>query len=347
MNVVPADGALFEQTLDAAYPSSVEGLSRKAYGRLGVALLKTPWGRLHQQPFALIEGAEILAGAVRYEIAAALDGRPIRVCGIGGLFTTSAAGEPDDKRAETLVERLVETAADSGADLALAFCAAAPTAVSPRGAAAGSPETGGAGTRHLDVSWWEARGFAAVARRDLTLAVAESRRHGAPMTPIRGGEERDLAALAAMGTTRAEPFRFHLQRDVELVRYAIAKARLAAGLGPRGARELHFFIAEEGITAAAYVVIGVTSGEWRIEECGDRDPEGARVGAILQALIARAPSEERPVIRGCLPAGFLPPQVSIVRTASARTMLMRPIGSARIGVPLSEDAALYWQSDVF
>jgi hypothetical protein len=28
-----------------------------------------------------------------------------------------------------------------------------------------------------------------------------------------------------------------------------------------------------------------------IEECGDRDPSGARVGAILQALIAREPAK--------------------------------------------------------
>jgi hypothetical protein len=339
MNLVPADGALLERILDAAYRSSAEDLSRKAYGRFAAALIRTPWGRLHQHPYALIEGTALLAGATRYDIVAALDGRPTQVCGIGGLFTTSVASDTNDDRAGTLVERLVEKAAAGGAELALAFCSSAPAAV--------SPAPGEAGPRHLDVSWWEARGFVAVARRDLTLSVAESPRHGAPMTPIRGGEERDLAAIAAMGKIRAEPFRFHLERDVELVRYAIARTRLAAGFGARGARELHFFIAEEGITAAAYVVMRVTSGVWVIEECGDRDPDAARVGAMLQALIARAPSEQRPAIQGWLPAGFVPPQVSVVSTASDRVMLVRPIGSGRIGVPLSEDAALYWQSDVF
>ena len=339
MNLVPADEALLERILDAAYRSSAEGLSRKAYGRLAAALIKTPWGRLHQHPYALVEGTELLAGATHYDITAVLDGRPTQVCGIGSLFTTSSAGDQSDDRVETLVERLVEKAAAEGAQLALAFCASPPAAV--------SPQTREPVARHPDVSWWEAQGFVAIARRDLTLAVAESPRHGAPMTPIRGGEERDLAAMAAMGKIRAEPFRFHLERDVELVRYAIAKTRLAAGLGPLGARELHFFIAEEGITAAAYVVIGVTSGVWTIEECGDRDPDGARVGAMLQALIARAPSERRPTIRGWLPAGFLPPQVSVVSAASDRVMLIRPIGAGRIGAPLSEDAALYWQSDVF
>jgi hypothetical protein len=54
-------------------------------------------------------------------------------------------------------------------------------------------------------------------------------------------------------------------------------------------RQLHFFIAEEGITAAAYVVISIVGRTWTIEECGNRDPSGARVGAILQPLIAREP----------------------------------------------------------
>jgi hypothetical protein len=30
-------------------------------------------------------------------------------------------------------------------------------------------------------------------------------------------------------------------------------------------------IAEEGITAAAYVVVSIADGTWTIEECGDRD----------------------------------------------------------------------------
>lgn len=114
------------------------------------------------------------------------------------------------------------------------------------------------------------------------------------MTLIRGGEERDLAAIVAMGRIRADPFRFHLDRDVDFVQYAITKKRLLAGLGTAGARQLHFFIAEGGISAAADVVVSIVGGAWTIEECGDRDSSGARVGAILQALIAREPVERPP-----------------------------------------------------
>ena len=191
-------------------------------------------------------------------------------------------------------------------------------------------------------------GFDMVPMTEAELSVAESSRHGAPMTLIRGGEERDLAAIVAMGQVRASPFRFHLDRDVDFVQYAITKKRLLAGLGPAGARQLHFFIAEEGITAAAYVVVSIIGRTWTIEECGDRDPSGARVGAILQALIAREPAERRPTIRGWLPRGFVPPQVTIVSAnPSTEVMMVRSLGSTVVQPRLSGDDVLYWRSDIF
>src|SRR5438128_6060516 len=66
-------------------------------------------------------------------------------------------------------------------------------------------------------------GFEAIPLTEATLHVAESSRHGAPMTMVRGGEERDLAAIVAMGRVRADPFRFHLDRDIDLVQYAITR----------------------------------------------------------------------------------------------------------------------------
>ena len=191
-------------------------------------------------------------------------------------------------------------------------------------------------------------GFDVVAMTEAELRVAESSRRGAPMTLIRGGEERDFAAIVAMGQVRAAPFRFHLDRDVDFVQYAITRNRLLAGLGLAGARQLHFFIAEEGITAAAYVVISIVGRTWTIEECGDRDPSGARVGAILQALIAREPVEHRPTIRARLPAGFVPPQVTIVSAKPSTELLMvRSLGSTAVSPPLFGDEVLYWRNDIF
>ena len=151
-----------------------------------------------------------------------------------------------------------------------------------------------------------------------------------------------------MGRVRAEHVRFHLDRDIDFIQYAITTKRLLAGLGSANARQLHFFIAEEGITAAAYVVVSIIGSTWTIEECGDRDPSGARVGAILQALIAREPVERRPTIRAWLPAGFVPPQVTIMSARPPTEVLMvRSLGSTVVQPRLSAADVLYWRSDIF
>ena len=51
-----------------------------------------------------------------------------------------------------------------------------------------------------------------------------------------------------------------------------SQERLFAGLGPR-IRQLEFVIAEEGITAAAYMVISIVGDTWMIEECGTAMPQ--------------------------------------------------------------------------
>ena len=319
--VIPAEGLILERILEATHPIWHQGLSRQAYATFDAAQMKTAWGRRHQRRCALVEGADVLASAMQYNLRAVLDQRPVRVCGIGAVFTE--ATHHGGGHARVLIERLLEEAARDGAEVALLF--------SERG-----PEC------------CARNGFEVIPTTEVELTVAESSRRGAPMTLIRGGEERDLGAVVAMGQVRAGAFRFHLDRDVDFAQYAITKRRLLAGLGSAGARQLHFFIAEEGITAAAYVVVSVVGNTWTIEECGDRDPSGARVGAILQALMAREPVERRPSIRAWLPPGFVPPQVRIVSaTPSTEVMMVRSIGSTVVRPRLSGDDVLYWRSDIF
>jgi hypothetical protein len=317
--VVPADGVILDRVREALPLISSEGLSRQAYSKFDTALLKTAWARHHQRTFALVDGADVLASATQYDLAAVLDQRPVRVRGIGEIFTQPAdrTGGP----ARELVDQLLDEAERDGTAMALLF----------------------SDRNHEH----QPAGFEVVPTAEAELTVAESSRRGAPMTLIRGGEARDLAAIVAMGQVRANPFRFHLDRDVDFVQYAITKKRLLAGLGQAGARQLHFFIAEEGITAAAYVVVTIVGDTWTIEECGDRDPSGARVGAILQALIAREPVERRPTIRAWLPRGFVPPQVTIVSAKpSTEVLMVRSLGSL-VQPRLSGDDVLYWRSDIF
>lgn len=318
-DLIPLDGASLDCVLDQTHPLWHDGLGRHAYGRSCAAQMKTAWGRRGQRRFALVEGAELLASAEEYDLEGIFEGRAVRLCGLGSVFTNPA--HRGVGHARTLIETLLDRAGRKGAEMALLF-------VRPG----------------LEA---DARaGFDAIPLTEATLLVDESPRHGAPMTMVRGGEERDLAAIVAMGRVRADPFRLHLDRDIDLVQYTITRKRLLAGFGPPGARQLHFFIAEEGTTAAAYVVVTIAGDRWTLEECGDRDPSGARVGALLQALIAREPDERRPTIRGWLPSGFLPPQVAIIAAVpSTETVMVRGLNSTT--PRLSGDEVVYWHSDVF
>ena len=243
-----------------------------------------------------------------------------RFCGIG---TVCAEPSPRSlEHARVLVDALADDAAREGAGMAILF-----------------PQPGVANGQRGD--------FQPIPSTDLTLIVSEPTRDGAPMT-VRAGEERDLAAIVAMGRARAGRLRFHLDRDVDFVQYAITTRRWLAGLGSADARQLHFLIAEEGLTAAAYVIISIVVGNrWTLEECGDRDPSGAGVGALLQALLARSPEQRRPTIRAWLPPGFLPPQLTIVSALTSKDVVsVRILGTAPTGAPLLSDDVLFWRNDI-
>lgn len=313
-------GPYLQQVLDHSYPVWHEGLSRAGYGRYYAAQVATPWGQRHLQRLALVEDGEVLASAKLYAFDAVVDGTPLRIAGIGALFTSPA--HRGRGHAPALVEQLLERAAGEGAGLALLFSI-------------------------IGADYYRRLGFETIATTDLSLKVIEDERRGAPMTLVRAGEERDLADVVAIGRVRAERYRFHLDRDRDFVHYAIVKKRLLAGLGPAGQRELQFFIAEEGASAVAYVVITVHDGAWVLEECGDRDPDGARVGAILQVLIARDPSAARPAITAWLPDGFRPPQIEVLGgQPSPDIMMMRSLRGPLPKISAPSDL-LYWHGDMF
>lgn len=333
--LVPAEGRFLEQILDASYEIWHEGLSRNRYGRFWEAQTLTPWGGAHLTRSALVDQGEVLASAKEYELQGVLDGRPVRIVGIGAVFTQPA--HRGRGYAQALIEQLIARAARGGVDLAMLFS-------------------------EIDPAFYACLGFAPIPTFDLELTVAQSERHGAPATMVRVGDDRDLGGIITMNGLRAARFRFHLDRDRDLVTYAMTKKRLFAGLSAAGAREMQFFVAEEGATGVAYVVLSVSptvagsdpndrSGEniWTVEECGDRDPHGARVGAILQVLLARDPAAPRPKIRAWLPPGFVPPQITIAaKRPSAEVMMVRPLThAAESARTLDADDIMYWRGDLF
>jgi hypothetical protein len=318
---VPAVGGItLDRVLESRGRTSHAGLSREASRKFHEARTGTSWGHRCQRSNALAEGQRILATAECYDLAGMFNGRAVRVCGIG---TVCAEPSPHSlEHARVLVDALADNAARQGAGMALLF-----------------PQPGVANGQRGD--------FQRVPSTDLTLTVSEPTRGGAPMMTARDGEERDLAAIVAMGRARAGRFRFHLDRDIDFVHYAITRRRWLDGPGSADAGHLHFLVADEGLTAAAYVIVSVVGDLWTLEECGDRDPSGARVGALLQSLLAREPGQRRPAIRAWLPPGFLPPQVTIASAVPSRDVVgARMLGAAATEPPLAIDDVLFWRNDI-
>lgn len=319
MPLVVAQGAMLDEIIDATFPLWHDGLTRDAYAQFNAAQMRTPWGAPHLHRLALVDAAgRVLSSAKRYRLSAMLNGRPTRACGIGAVFT------PAERRgrghASELVEQLVAAERGDGAEVAMLFSA-------------------------IEPAFYERLEFQPVPLDEITLAVA--RKGGAPAMLVRAGVESDLPALASMHTTRSAAARFALDRDPAFIQYSLVRKRLRAGLAPPGVRQVEFHVAEEGASAVAYAILSVSQHGWTLDEAGDRDPAGARLGALLQVLLAREPSLHPPVIRAWWPRAFsLPPQVAIAARQEAQDVLMvRALGD--VALPTGTGEVFYWRGDVF
>jgi hypothetical protein len=90
-------------------------------------------------------------------------------------------------------------------------------------------------------------------------------------------------------------------------------------------------------------------GSWFVEDAGDRDPSGARLGAMLQVMLARHPGEALPDIRGWFPDSLTPPQVRVAHAAPTNEVLMiRPLRDRTLPLPpLSAAEVVFWHADYF
>jgi hypothetical protein len=240
--------------------------------------------------------------------------------GIGALYTSPARRGRGG--ATRLVERLLERAEAEGYEYALLFS-------------------------EIDRAFYERLGFVPLPLVESRLHLA--RRAGAPAVLVRAGFDGDVPAVTQMGAVRAAGARFALDRGEDWIRFGLAKHRLLAGLGPPGLRQVEFLVVEEAHRAVAYVVTSVEGGRWFIEDAGDRDPSGARLGALLQVMLARTPHTAPLEIRAWLPYGFLPPQAAIVESRPTSPVLMlRPLADRTLPLPpLDANDVVYWRSDYF
>ena len=226
-----------------------------------------------------MEGADLLASAQRYDFSGTIDRQRVSICGIGAVCTDPA--RHDGCHARVLVERLIDDARRDGADLALLFITTDRTCYAPES-------------------------FEVIPTVDVELKVAESSRYGAPMTlvqwrgPRSGGDRRD-------GSGRASQFRFHLDRDVDLVKYVITKKRLLAGWDPPVFASSNSSSLKKASRPPPTWSSASSTARGRLKNAATVTL--AHVSApSLQALIAREPVEQRPIIRGWLPPGFVPPR---------------------------------------
>jgi len=291
--LVAASGEYLRQILADTHPIWHDGLDADRYQQFWAAQLLTPWGRAHLDRVALLEGDQVRSSAKRYDLSARIDGRIRRVLGIGALFTDPAyRGRGEGGR---LLNALLDAAEAEGYEYAMLFS-------------------------EIDPRFYERFDF-------VPLPLVESRltvtlKGGAPAMLVRAGDDRDLPAIAEIAARQTGAMRFSLDRSEDFIRFGITKRRLLAGLGPPGLRDVEFLVAEEGHQAVAYVVMMIHGGRWFLEDVGDRDPSGARVGAMLQVMLARTPHLPQPPISGWLPPGLQPPQITIVESAPTGDVLM-------------------------
>ena len=118
-DLVPAEGPILDEILAATYDIWHEGLSHRAYERYYSGQRATPWGRSHLRRWALVDAGTVLASAKIYQFNSVLDGRSIRVVGLGAVFTQP--GHRGRGHARAVVERALERTAADGADLAVLF----------------------------------------------------------------------------------------------------------------------------------------------------------------------------------------------------------------------------------
>ena len=320
MRLIQAAGAILDQILEESHQIWADGLTAQAYGRFNGAQMRTAWGSEHLHRLALVgESGTLLSSATRYDFKARLDNDDVSVVGIGAVFTPASARGRGHAR--HIVDAITAVAEDEGADLALLFSEIGP-------------------------AFYEAMGFVAIPRPELVIRSKE--KPGAPMVLVRAAEERDIPAVADLARTMAKPHRFALTHTDDFLRFSLSKKRLLAGFLPPGLLSVEFFIVEEGAGAVAFAILTVTPDDVVLEMCGDRDPAGARLGALLQVLRARTPAESAQGITCFLPPGWLPPQIEIESSEAVReVMMVKPLKAGVLAKPLRDTDVLYWKGDLF
>jgi len=325
MRLVPVTGDQLQRILDETFPLWGEGLSRRGYEQWNHAQQQTLWGQRHLTRLALVDGDTVVATAKRYDLTMTVNGRATRTLGIGAVFTPKKLRGRG--HATAIVHAMEDAARADGVEASLLFS-------------------------EIGSAFYEKLGFTTVPVQTVDIAVAQGK--GAPAMLVRSGEDRDAGHVAALHAARATDYAVGLLPDAAQIIYSVAKKRLFVGLHPSRRRRIEYFVAEEGYQAVAYVLLYVSTEStgaqeiWSVEACGDRDPTGARVGAMLQVLIARNPAAPPSIVRGWWPAPLRPPQLTFtVRPHAGEVMMLKPLTSRVTLGRLTAPDVHYFHGDAF
>ena len=324
--LVPGD-PLHEHALDHTFPLWNDSLTREQYARTTLPNCGRRGARSTCSASACVSNGTLLASAKRYRVRVRIDGRIVDTVGIGAVFT------PPEHRghghAAVLLSRSRGGHRD-GAAMAMLFSEIAP-------------------------AYYERLGFAIVPMQQALVGVR--RKPGAPAVLVRTGEPRDFES----DRRDTSPARGRLQ--------VLARVRAPAGCSTRWPRsgccrdwdrQAHatwsFSCAKKARALSPGCCCrwrGVASDSepesWSIASCGDRDPSGARIGAMLQALVARTPGARPPGHSRVVAGTPGPVQLAFYRRKVTGSVLMSaraPRWRTHRSADRAEDV-LYWHADAF
>jgi predicted N-acetyltransferase YhbS len=255
VRVREADRAAMEAVLAQSHEIWGEGLSPAEYVRFSLEQKDTAWGRARYRFLVAEAGGTIVSALRLYSFPGAIDGRPIRLAGIGGVFTIKEHRGRGHARA--LIEAAIERAGALGHDTALLMSEIGPEYYERLGFEALPARAAGC-LPYLPAPW---------AGEPAWVGGGDPESHVAGLRPY---EPSDLDDLSAIHDEAGRGQRFRLLRDRPAWEQAVLKADLWYRL--RGAGGDRVWVVERRGAVAAYVVLREVHGalQWR--------EHGARLG---------------------------------------------------------------------
>ena len=272
MRIGEADRTQIESILGQSHAVWSDGLSLADYVAFNLAQKDSDWGRERYRFLAgWGEDGALLSSLKLFSLPGSLDGRPVRVAGIGAVFTP--AGQRGKGYAAALVEGALVQARDSGHDLALLMSEIGGEYYARLGFTA-LPAQEAACLVFLPVPWPKEPAW-----------VAE----GDPFAQVEGLRpyaEADRDAVIGLREIATAGQRFHLRRDRAAWDQALFKATLGQGLRSDG--PLRIWVVERRGAVRAYVVLKESRAGLIWREHGADAGDAACLVDLFWAALAHA-----------------------------------------------------------